>query len=181
MDKDKLKEILNLHKMYLEGADEERRANLSGADLSGANLSGADLRGANLYGADLRCADLRGANLSGAKGLVRPQEWLSAFATDELGIIVYKRIGTGKTYADAPAYWTIEPGAFLEEVVNPSKTTVCACGVNFGTREWCDNNYSNANLWLCRIRWIDLAGVVVPYNTDGKARCNRLELIEIVE
>ena len=25
---------------------------------------------------------------------------------------------------------------------------------------------------------MDLAGVVVPFNTDGKARCNRLILLE---
>jgi hypothetical protein len=41
-------------------------ANLSGANLSGANLSGANLLDANLSGAYLRGANLRGANLSGA-------------------------------------------------------------------------------------------------------------------
>lgn len=35
-------------------------------------------------------------------------------------------------------------------------------------------------IYRCRIRWIDLAGVVVPYNTDGKARCARLEILEQV-
>jgi len=29
--------------------------------------------------------------------------------------------------------------------------------------------------------WEDLADVVVPYNTDGKARCARLQLIEPLE
>ena len=47
-----------------------RKANLSGADLSGtlrkANLFGADLSKANLFGADLSEADLSGANLRGA-------------------------------------------------------------------------------------------------------------------
>ena len=55
---------------YLSGADLSG-AYLSGANLYEANLSGADLRGAylsdaNLSGAYLRGADLRGANLSGA-------------------------------------------------------------------------------------------------------------------
>ena len=38
--------------------------------------------------------------------------------------------------------------------------------------------YAHAALWRCRIRYEDGPGVVVPYNTDGKARCERLELLE---
>ena len=56
-----LTEILRLHALWLAGDTNGKRANLSGANLSGANLSGADLRYANLSGADLREADLRGA------------------------------------------------------------------------------------------------------------------------
>ena len=90
MTKEKITQILNSHKEYLNGAGGCRAdlgeadlhdsdlskadlskanlsgANLSGANLSGADLSGADLIGANLRGADLSGADLRGANLSGA-------------------------------------------------------------------------------------------------------------------
>jgi hypothetical protein len=65
----------NLRRADLSGADlsgaDLRRADLSGADLrradlSGADLSGADLRRADLSGADLSGADLSGADLSGA-------------------------------------------------------------------------------------------------------------------
>ena len=66
MDNEKLKEILERHRKWLNDEDGGERANLYGADLRGANLYGADLRGANLCGADLRGADLRGANLCGA-------------------------------------------------------------------------------------------------------------------
>lgn len=58
MEKEKLDEILSLHKKWLSGDPDGVRANLRGA-----NLSGADLREANL-----RWANLCGANLSGAKG-----------------------------------------------------------------------------------------------------------------
>ncbi|MGA7808087.1 pentapeptide repeat-containing protein [Bradyrhizobium sp.] len=44
----------------------KRRANLSGADLSGADLSGANLSSADLNGANLCSADLSGAYLWGA-------------------------------------------------------------------------------------------------------------------
>lgn len=63
MEKEKLDEILSLHKKWLSGDPDGVRAYLSGAYLSGADLSAADLRGA-----DLRGANLRGADLSGAKG-----------------------------------------------------------------------------------------------------------------
>jgi uncharacterized protein YjbI with pentapeptide repeats len=155
-----------------------RWADLRWADLRWADLRGADLRGADLSEADLRWADLSGADLSGCTGLLDCAEWIARLESDDLGVIVYKRIGrTGYT---PPAHWHIEPGAVLTEVVNATRTDLCSCGVNFGTREWCDGNYPDATLWRCRIRWIDLAGVVVPYNSDGKARCGRLELIEEV-
>ena len=94
MDNEKLKEILERHRKWLNDEDGGERAdlreanlrganlrganlrganlceaNLYGADLYGANLRGANLRGANLYGADLREANLREANLRGAKNI----------------------------------------------------------------------------------------------------------------
>ena len=64
MDSEKLKEILENHKHWLnEDCDgwQDMRADLRGADLRGADLSGANLSGANLSGADLSGADLRWA------------------------------------------------------------------------------------------------------------------------
>ena len=71
MDQSELKQILEKHRLWLNGEDGGERADLSGADLSRANLSRANLSranlsGANLYGADLYGANLSGANLSGA-------------------------------------------------------------------------------------------------------------------
>lgn len=78
---EKLKEIIEKHKKWLnyekdgekadlqganlQGAD-LRRANLQSANLQGANLQGADLRSTNLQDADLWSADLRSANLRSA-------------------------------------------------------------------------------------------------------------------
>ena len=66
MTRKELDKILELHKMWLNGDENGKRADLRGADLRGADLYGADLRGANLRGADLYGANLRGANLRGA-------------------------------------------------------------------------------------------------------------------
>jgi uncharacterized protein YjbI with pentapeptide repeats len=62
----------NLAGAYLRGAN-LAGANLRGADLFGANLRGANLAGANLRGADLTRADLRGADLTGAEGVSQEQ------------------------------------------------------------------------------------------------------------
>lgn len=71
MDIEKLNNILEKHKKWLNDEEGGERANLINADLSdvdlhGANLRGANLRRANLRGADLSDADLRRADLSGA-------------------------------------------------------------------------------------------------------------------
>ena len=76
MTKEKLQEILELHKKWMDCEEGGLRANLSGAYLSeaylrranlcGANLSGAYLSEANLCGAYLSEANLSEANLCGA-------------------------------------------------------------------------------------------------------------------
>ena len=153
-------------------------ANLSSADLSYATLSYANLSGATLRDADLNSADLRDANLSGAKNLLNPCKWLSDnFEHDDLGYIVYKSF-SNTTY-DAPRRWKISAGEFIEEVINPCATTECGCGVNFATLKWVKQNHEESGIWRCRIRWMDLPGVAVYYGTDGKARCSKLELLEI--
>ena len=72
IDADKLKEILERHRLFLEpDGDMGERANLRDANLQGANLRNtnlqqANLRGANLFLANLQEANLRDADLQGA-------------------------------------------------------------------------------------------------------------------
>ena len=76
MTQDKLNEILELHKKWMDGEAGGIRADLRGANLRDvdlryanlryANLRDVDLRVANLHGADLRGANLHGADLRGA-------------------------------------------------------------------------------------------------------------------
>ena len=60
MEKSKLKEILEQHRLWIDGKGGKC------ANLEYANLRGANLRGANLYGAKLYDANLGGANLTDA-------------------------------------------------------------------------------------------------------------------
>ena len=119
-------------------------------------------------------------DLSGCKGLTSHKDFLKNFKKTKNGVIVYKAIGN--THYSLPDYWEIKEGKYLEETVNPLPTVVCGCGVNFATKEWIEKEFSDAyDLWECLIEWEDLVDVVVPYNTDGKARCARLKLIKKIK
>jgi uncharacterized protein YjbI with pentapeptide repeats len=169
----------DLSRANLSGADlswaDLSRANLSRANLFEANLSGANLSGADLSRANLSWANLSRANLSRAKGIFDGCAWmLKNFRKTRHGLIVYKSFGSN--YAPTPE-WKIEPGSVISENVNPSPTEDCGCGINVATKEWVQRNYPSATIWRCLIRWAWLPSVVVPYNTDGKIRCGRVQLI----
>jgi len=158
----------------LSGAD-LTNADLTAADLGGADLSGADLTNADLTAADLTNADLSGANLSGVKGLLDPIDWMrDNLEKTEEGYIAYKTFGD---YQPAPNYWNIKAGAEITEIVNPLPTLDCACGINVATKNW---SGFEGEIWKVLIKWEWLPSVVVPYNTDGKFRCGRVKLLEIV-
>ena len=203
MTLEKLKEILEKHRLWVIGDSKGSKANLSkanlsGANLSGANLSGADLRwadlsranlsgadlsranlsGANLSGADLRWANLSGANLSGAEGILSSVNFLeSYFERTEAGYIAYK---TFNSVYSAPNTWKIEKGSIIEENVNFNRCDDCGCGINVAPLEWVKREYEG-DIWKVLIRWEWLCGVCVPYQSDGKIRCERVELLEVVE
>lgn len=63
IDKERLNEILELHKKWIEGDKEGKHANLKGANLNYVDLEGADLNYADLEGADLSGANLKDAEL----------------------------------------------------------------------------------------------------------------------
>ena len=130
----------------------------------------------NFNRADLREADLREADLRGARGVVTAAAFMEQYPVDATGILVLtQKPGPHKA---PPAAWTIAPGAVLTETVNPDRCTECGCGVSFAAPGWFQPEVPN--LWLARIAWVDLADVVVPFGTDGKARCGRLTLLRRV-
>ena len=172
----------NLSGADLIGADlygaKLSEANLREANLSGADLIGADLYGADLYGASLSGANLSGADLSGAKGLLSAANYMEAhFERVEAGYIAYKTFGG--LYVP-PKTWKIEQGAIISEVLNPDRCTTCGSGINVAPLEWVRKEYPTGAIWKVLIRWEWLCGVCVPYMTDGKIRCERVQLLETV-
>jgi len=128
-------------------------------------------------------ADLSGADLSGAVGLLVALDYLErSFEWTRAGMLAYKTFGS---QYQPPASWIIKATSVISEVVNPDRCTYCACGVNVGTATWILNNTpaqppDETVIWqvLIRNRW--LPGIVVPYMTDGKVRCERVELVKTV-
>lgn len=158
MTNEKLKEILKKHQLWLNDDPEGSRANLRWADLSGA--------------------DLRWADLSRANGILSAANFLeSYFERTEAGYIAYK---TFNSIYSAPDTWKIEKGSIIEENVNFNRCNNCGCGINVAPLEWVKREYYG-DIWKVLIRWEWLCGVCVPYQSDGKIRCERVELIEVVE
>ena len=153
MTKDTLNKILEAHKKWLNDEDGGSRA-------------------------DLRCANLSCADLSGAKGLINAINYMEAhFERTDDGYIAYKTFGA--MYA-APKAWEIKPGSIISENANMCRADECGCGINVAPLEWVRKNYKG-EIWKVLIRWEWLVGVCVPYNTDGKIRCERVELVEVVK
>ena len=167
---ERLQGILDLHKKYLAGEVDGQRADLSGADLRRANLSDADLSGANLSG----------ANLSDAKELLSSIGYLDAhFERTDKGYIAYKTFGA---YRQPPESWKIEPDSIITENVNPNRTDECGSGINVAPLDWVrKDSGGRRDIWKVLIEWPWLAGVIVPYSTDGKIRCEKVRLLEIVK
>ena len=166
----------NLHKADLSWAN-LRGADLSGTNLCKAGLSWADLREADLSGANLSGVDLSEANLSGATGILSAIDFLEKnFEKTEDGYIAYKTFGDFYRKES----WTVQKHAIITENVNFNRTRECGCGINVGTLDWVKSN-CKSEIWKVLIRWEWLCGVCVPYASDGNIRCERVELLEVVE
>ncbi len=185
----KLANILELHLKWLRSEKGGVRANLRGANLRGADLSDADLRGADLSDADLSDADLRGANLSDAdlrgadlsdaEGVLSSIDFMNEhFEKIDEGYIAYKTFGT--FYSINPN-WKIKVGEVIEENVNFNRNNECGCGINVATYNWIKNQTGDLPIYKVLIRNEWLMGVCVPYLSDGKIRCERVEILGVVD
>ena len=160
-----LGEILKAHSEWLEGCGGEC------ADLRNADLRNADLRNANLSE-----ADLRNANLSGTKNLLSSIDYMKEhFEKTADGFIAYKCFAWRY---QPPEGCVIQSRSIISENLNANRTDPCGCGINVATLEWVRKTYPTSKIWRVLIRWEWLCGVCVPYNTGGKIRCERVELLE---
>lgn len=164
----------NLSKSNLMGAD------LSGSDLSFSNLSDVNLSFADLTNTILRGARLESTDLTDAKGLISQDDYLHInFEKTDAGYIVYKIFGL--TYKP-DIRWVIKPGSIITEPgCCMDRRVECGPGINVATFGWItSHNPHKMPIWRCLIRneWLD--GVCIPYATDGRLRCKKLELLNMI-
>ena len=140
-----------------------------------------DARAATFNDLDAREATFATYNLSGAKWAdhTSPSAYLAQnFERSEHGYVVYKAFNDN--YPPNPN-WIIEAGSVLEEICMVFPTQDCAAGINVAPLKWVKEHTTSRPIWKCLIRWEWLPDVCVPWHTDGKIRCGKLELLEIVK
>ena len=183
MTKQEIKTVLNKHGMWQRGEKGGERANLRGANLRGANLRGANLTGANLTDADLRGAylrgayltdaDLTGANLRDAKGLIKPMGV-------ECGNIYWKRFDTSlcnNGYQFKVGLNKLREG---EVFASDERENCSHPGFHFASRSWC-TLYYNWRPLEARIRIPEDAQINEPWNTNGKASADIIEILQVFD
>ena len=94
------------------------------------------------------------------------------------GYIAYKTFGT--FYSINPN-WKIKVGEVIEENVNFNRNNECGCGINVATYNWIKTQTGDLPIYKVLIRNEWLMGVCVPYLSDGKIRCERVEILGVVD
>lgn len=175
----------NLNEVDFSGAT-LKGADLHGCSLCGTNLTRAILDGANFYGADLSNAILSEASLLGAcldmvnlsevQGLVKASEYLAEhFEHTEDGYVVYKALSQKPHPLEN---W--KRGAIMEKVCDPNRANSSGCGIDVATLGWV-RSFEVGTIYKLLIRWAWLPDVIVPFNTIGKIRCGKVEILEAVD
>lgn len=153
-------------------------SDLSHSNLKRSNLSDAVFKKCIFKKTLMADSILNYTDLSECEGLLSQAEFIKKnFEFTDEGMLVYKtfceQFGVNKN-------WDLTPGTYISENPNPNRTNTCGCGINVAPKKWCEESTRN-EIWECLIEWKDLAGVVVPYDTDGKIRAERVKLLRKVE
>ena len=112
------------------------------------------------------------------------------FKTTNQGIIAYKVFNQ---YYPAPEDWKVEAGATITHLSNRNAYDRCGEGINVSTMNWicknaafsafCKNaafdfSDSKITIWKVLIPWKEAVGITVPYDFEGKIRCESIKLLE---
>lgn len=186
MNANELKNILKLHKKWLNNEEGGLKADLRGAELRGAelrgadlrranlrgvNLNGADLRGADLREADLREADLSGADLSGANLYEANLRRANLYRADLCGAIFCEADLREANLHGAILYRADLRGANLREAKNiPFIPYTCPDTGSF-------IGYKKANGYIVVLEILSDARRCSA--TDRKCRCDKAKVLEI--
>lgn len=188
-----------LWRVRFDGADFSF-ANLSGTDLFGAQARKANFSFANLEETYFRCSDLEGANFDWANltnsnlefanlynakvnlanGLFDSIDFLSDnFEKSQSGYIVYAQFGPTRDLTKKR--WQIKQDSIIRARIDFDRRNICGDGIKVAPLQWFRkrNRYKHV-VWKCLIEWPWLAGVCVPYGTNGAIRASRIRLLEAI-
>lgn len=119
------------------------------------------------------------ADLSRAEGVLSSIDFMNEhFEKIDEGYIAYKTFGT--FYSINPN-WKIKVGEVLKENVNFNRNNACGCGINVAPLKWVKNQTGDSPVYKVLIRNEWLMGVCVPYLSDGEIRCERVEILGVVD
>ncbi len=170
MEQEELNMILDEHGKWLQG-ERGKWANLRYSNLRDANLRDADLSGADLSGADLSDADLSDADLSDSRGLVKSMGV-------HRGNYYYKRFDVGLNNAGYRFKYGLNELREGEVFASDERVLCSHPGFHFGSKSWCDLNYSYRPLEAL-VHIPDDAQINEPWATDGKASADKIEIIQV--
>ena len=164
------------------------KTNFTDADIDTNSFDCAEIRECDFTNSVWNECSFTQSNFSGSKGLISSIDYLEKnFKKTEQGYITYKKFGQ---FYDTPNYWDIREGSILNEVINSNRFEDCGAGINVSTLNWLDEHFlfaatlygfsakEKTGIWEVLIPFEWLSGVCVPYNTDGKIRCERVKLIK---
>jgi len=123
-----------------------RYKNIYGARFDGASFYGARFYGANFYGARFDGARFDGARFYGAnfdrkiKKLFVSKIWRlkkHGFQVFKNYFIAYKSFSE---HYNVPKKWRIKENSVISEHCDNSEYSLCARGINVGTKKWCEEN-----------------------------------------
>lgn len=162
--------------------------NFLNASLAASNFDFIRTREIDFTNTEFSHCSFISSQLSNTKGLINSIDYLNKnFEKTKEGYIAYKLF---EFQYKIPEYWDIKENGILNEVVDANRFDTCSYGINVATLEWIEENlisfnnlykiFSNneeTNIWKVLIPFEWLSGVCVPYNTDGKIRCERVKLL----
>ena len=195
---DKLKKVIDDHKLWSTDSSKGCKADLSKADLSKADLSYANLSFTNLHDADLSNANLSNANLHDAnltsanlsKANLSYASLYGANLCNVQGLkkvmgvkvndIYWKRFDIGLknfNYQYKVGLNRLREG----EVFASDERQMCLFpGFHFASRDWCAEQYSSKPL-EAEIRIPEGAQINEPWATDGKASADMIEILRVFD
>ncbi len=151
-------------------------AHLSKSVLNFAKLHLSNMKHTTLDGADLRWANIGIVDMTGAKGLASQTGYVDKnFEKNDKGLVVYTSFGD---YQPSRKYWTVRENSIISENCDFDRAHFKSYGVCFGNLVYLQQE-TKKEIWECLIEWPWLAGVCIPFNSDGHGRCEQLKLIKI--